>query len=167
MKSYILIILLTFSFYEPNHAAETKVEKTSPSVTYMFDAALHGCLKSLHTIKTEEEFKTQLVVARQTYLLCYAYWYIVNVEKIQILDKQKVSTISSLLRHLKRFNFDIRSDLSVIRGGEKSSFSEKELQALHHLISFPCSLSDFVSDEKYAQLANDFNSWSKQLVLKK
>lgn len=158
---------MAFSFNSPSYAAEPKGENISPSITYMFESALHGCLISLRSIKNEEELKTQLHVARQTYLLCYAYWYMVNVEKISILDKRRETTVSSLLRHLKKFNFDIRSDLTLIRIGNEGPLAEKDLKALHSFSKFPCNVSDFVSDEKYSQLADDFVTWTKELIEKK
>jgi hypothetical protein len=166
MKLYILIILLTFSFKEPIHAVETKVKDISPSITFMFDAALYGTLSDLSKITTEEEFKTNLntAVARQAYMLCYAYWYMVNVEKMSVLDKRKETTVTSLLKHLKKFNFDIRGDLNLIRKGKNKPLSELELRTLHGLISFPCNVSDFVSDEKYAKRADDFVYWTKKLT---
>lgn len=168
MKSKIYTLAITF-FFGMRIFADDKIakdDKSSPSVNYLFHTGFHSAGGALSKVKTEQELQKQLSVARQSYLLCYAYWYSINIEKTELIDENIENLLVVLLFQLDKRNFDIRNDLSLIRRNENMPLSKQELNFLYRASGFPCSRSHFTSDKMYEKLADEFTEWVNKKVNK-
>ncbi len=165
-KKYTLLIV--FYLFGVTKADDKIVQEPSPSINYLFHAGFHSSIEFLNNISTKQELDKHLLDIRQSYLICYAYWYASNIEKVKILDEDIEALLSVILTQLDNHKFDMRKDLSLLRSKKNQTpLSEIELDSLHRATGFPCSRLNFISDEKYEDLANQFVAWSKTLTVNK